>query len=293
MRTRTRTRTKGFLGTACFVALLTATVLVAGCGGSSSDGTSEYSGNVKVSGSTTVLPLAQEAAAGFMDANSDANVDVQGGGSSVGITQVKEGVVNIGTSSRDLKPEENSDNSLVPTKIALDVIAMAVNPNVTVDNLTRQQASDIFTGRITNWKDVGGADASIIVVVRDKASGTREMFDQKVLGTTSDKPVEPVASAIECNANGIMRETVASKPNSIGYLSLGYVNNKLKAVNLDGVVPSLANALNKSYSLSRFLYMVTKGEPGGTVKGYIDYVLSDQFQNDVVATEYIPIKQAQ
>jgi phosphate transport system substrate-binding protein len=290
---RTRTRTKGFLGIACFVALLTAAVLAAGCGGSSSDGTSKYSGNVKVSGSTTVLPLAQEAAAGFMDANGDANVDVQGGGSSVGITQVKEGVVNIGTSSRDLKPEENADNSLVPTKIALDVIAMVVNPNVKVTSLTRQQALDIFTGKITNWKDVGGVDASIIVVVRDKASGTREMFDQKVLGTTSDKPVEPVASAIECNANGIMRETVASKPNSIGYLSLGYVNNKLKAVNLDGVTPSLANALNKSYPLSRYLYMITKGQPSGAVKGYIDYVLSDQFQNDVVATEYIPIKQAQ
>jgi phosphate transport system substrate-binding protein len=285
----------GFLGTACLVVLLTAAVLLAGCGSkTSSDGDStKYSGNVKVSGSTTVLPLAQEAATGFMDANPDANVDVQGGGSSVGITQVKEGVVNIGTSSRDLKPEENADNSLVPTKIALDVIAIVVNPNVTVTNLTKQQTQDVFTGKITNWKDVGGADASIIVAVRDKASGTREMFDEKAMGSTKDKPVEPTASAIECNANGIMRETVASKPNSIGYLSLGYVNNKLKAVNLDGVVPSLANALNKSYPLSRYLYLITKGQPTGAVKGYIDYVLSDQFQNDVVATEYIPIKQAQ
>ena len=294
MRTGKVTRTAGFLGSACLVLLLVSALAFAGCGNSGGSGSgSGYSGTVKVSGSTTVLPLAQEAAAMFMDANPDALVEVQGGGSSVGITQVKEGVVDIGMSSRDIKQEENADGSLVPVKIALDVIDIVVNPKVSVDGLTTEQVRDIFTGRITNWKDVGGADTEIIVVVRDQASGTREMFDEKAMGSKKDAPVEPTSSAIECNSNGIVRETVASKPGAIGYLSSGYVNDKVKVLKYNGVAPSVQTASDKSYTLSRYLYLVTRGAAEGAAKGYIDYVLSDGFQDEVVATEYIPIKQAQ
>jgi phosphate transport system substrate-binding protein len=277
--------------------LLIAATLLSGCGEKKEEGgggtSAKYSGTVKCSGSTTVLPIAQEAAARFMDENPDASVEVQGGGSSVGITQVKEGVVDIGMSSRDIKQDENADGSLVPQKIALDIIDIVVNPNVTVTNLTTEQVKDIFTGKITNWKDVGGADASIVVVVRDKASGTREMFDEKAMGHKKEAPVEPVASAIECNSNGIVRETVASKPNSIGYLSSGYVNNTVKVVSYNGVAPSIKTAKDKTYTLARYLYLITKGQPSGAAKGFIDFVLSDSFQNDVVSKEYIPIKQAQ
>lgn len=294
MRTGKRMRTAGFLGSACLALLLASALAFAGCGsGGGSDTSGGYSGTVKVSGSTTVLPLAQEAAAMFMDDNPDALVEAQGGGSSVGITQVKEGVVDIGMSSRDIKQEENPDGSLVPQKIALDIINIVVNPKVGVDNLTSEQVKDIFTGRITNWKDVGGGDAEIIVVVRDQASGTREMFDEKAMGSKKDAPVEPVASAIECNSNGIVRETVASKPGAVGYLSSGYVNDKVKVLKYNGVMPSVQTAKDKSYALSRYLYLVTRGQAEGAAKGYIDYVLSDGFQNDVVAAEYIPIKQAQ
>ena len=293
---RLRMRMMGFLGIACLVLLLTTTAFMAGCGeeeGSGDAAAAKYSGTVKASGSTTVLPLAQEAAAMFMDENPDANVEVQGGGSSVGITQVKEGVVDIGMSSRDVKAEENADGSLVPTKIALDIIDIIVNPKVTVDNLTTDQVKDIFTGKITNWSQVGGADAPIVVVVRDKASGTREMFDEKALGHKKDAPVEPVASAIECNANGLVRETVASKDGAIGYISSGYVNSSVKVVKYNSVAPSVQTAKDKTYTLSRYLYLITKGKASGAVQGYIDYVLSDDFQNDIVAMEYIPIKQAQ
>ena len=285
----------GFPGIACLVLLLAATAFLAGCGEEedSGAGAGKYSGTVKVSGSTTVLPLAQEAAAMFMEENPGAIVEVQGGGSSVGITQVKEGVVDIGMSSRDVKSEENPDGSLVPTRIALDIIDIIVNPKVAVDNLTTEQVKDIFTGKITNWKDVGGADVPIVVVVRDKASGTREMFDEKALGSKKDAPVEPVASAIECNANGLVRETVASKDGAIGYISSGYVNSSVKAVEYNGVAPSVQTAKDKTYALSRYLYLITKGQASGAVQGYIDYVLSDDFQEGVVATEYIPIKQAQ
>ncbi len=293
-------KTKGFLGIAALLVVLLASLASAGCGnkkegsgGGEAAQTQKYSGTVKCSGSTTVLPLAQEAADRFMEANPDANIEVQGGGSSVGITQVKDGVVDIGMSSRDIKQEENADGALMPQKIALDIISVVVHPSNKVENLTAEQVKDIFTGKITNWKDVGGEDAEIIVVVRDKASGTREMFDEKALGHKKDNPVEPVSSAIECNSNGVLRETVASKPKAIGYVSKGYVNNSIKEVKYNGVAPTVQTAKDKTYPLARYLYLITKGQPSGAAKGFIDFVLSDAFQNDVVAKEYIPIKQAQ
>jgi phosphate transport system substrate-binding protein len=285
----------------CVAALSLA--LLAGCssgGGESEDESpsttrtteSDYSGTVTASGSTTVLPLAQEAATLFMETNSDAKVEVQGGGSSTGITQVSEGVVDIGNSSRDLKDEE-MDLGLVDYKVAFDIIPVVVNTDVPVDNLTTDQVKGIFTGAIMNWSEVGGADAEIVVVVRDQASGTREMFDEKALGHKKDAPVEPVASAIETNSNGIMRETVSSTANSIGYVSYGYLNESLRQVNLDGVEPTLQNAKAGTYPLARYLHMFTKGEPTGAVKGYIDFVLSDEFQTEVVSEEYIPISEVE
>lgn len=279
------------------VLLLAIGLLAAGCGDSGDSengttpesGTSEgVSGKVTCSGSTTVLPIAEEAAAQFMDENSDVEVEVQGGGSSTGISQVKEGVVDIGDASRDLKDEED-DGSLVDHKVALDIICIAVNPDVGIDNITQDQVKGIFTGAITNWSEVGGADAEIQVVIRDAASGTREMFDEKALEIDDDNPVELVGSAIETNSNGIMRETIGSTPNSIGYISFGYVNDTIKALNYEGVEPTIETAKDGSYPLSRYLHMFTNGEPEGAVKAFIDFVLSDEFQNDVVAEDYIPI----
>jgi phosphate transport system substrate-binding protein len=220
-----------------------------------------------------------------MDAHPDVTVDVQGGGSSVGITQVSQGAVDIGTSSRDLKPEEQS-LGLVDTKIAYDVITVIVNPGVKVTNLTKDQVKGIFTGAITNWQQVGGENTPIAVVVRDKASGTREMFDEKAM----DK-AEPVTSAIETNSNGIMRDTVASTKNAIGYISLGYLTSAVKSVQFNGVDATKENALAKKYPLARYLHMLTKGEAQGVAKAYIDFVTSSQFQNEVVSKEYIPLTQ--
>ncbi|MBU4273838.1 MAG: phosphate ABC transporter substrate-binding protein [Actinobacteria bacterium] len=274
-------------------------MLAVGCGnGETEESTTpaktegEYSGTVKASGSTTVLPLAQEAATGFMEDNPDATVEVQGGGSSTGITQVKEGVVDIGNASRDLKDEED-DGALVDHKIAFDIIAVVVNPGVTVTDLTTDQVKGLFTGAIKNWSEVGGADAEVVVVSRDQASGTREMFDQEALGSSKDAPVVPAESAIETNSNGIMRETVASTANSIGYLSYGYINDSVKPVNYNGVEPTIENAKADTYPLARYLHMFTNGEPEGAVKGYIDYVLSDAFQTDVVSKDYIPISEVE
>lgn len=257
-----------------------------GCGGEGSDGKTsgpKLSGSLKLSGSTTVLPLAQEVAERFMDEHPDVNVSVQGGGSSVGISNVSEGVVDIGMSSRTLKKEEE-DLGLREHRIALDVIAVIAHKDIPVEDLSAEQVRGIFTGKITNWKQVGGPDLPIQVVVRDKASGTREMFDEKAL-----KKEEPKAGAIECNSNGLVRQTVAGTPSAIGYISLGYVDNSVKKLKYGGVEANQVNAEAGKYPLSRYLYLFTKGEPGELAKAFIDYFLSPKIQREVVAKEYIPV----
>jgi phosphate transport system substrate-binding protein len=242
------------------------------------------SGELTISGSTTVLPLAQEAADQFMEENPGARVTVQGGGSSVGISNVSEGVVDIGNASRALKEDEEG-LGLIDHEIALDVITVIVNPDVAVTDLTAEQVNGIFTGAITNWSEVGGADASITVVIRDEASGTREVFDEKAL----DEDAELVDGAIESNSNGIVRQTVASTPDSIGYVSLGYLDSSVSAVSYDGIEASAETAVDGTYPLARYLHMFTKGQPAGLAEAYIEFVLSDKFQSEIVAEDYIPV----
>jgi len=280
-----RKRRLGTIAVLSLAALLLALGTV-GCGsGSNGEGTAEpeLSGELTLSGSTTVLPLAQEAADRFMERYPDVNVTVQGGGSSVGISNVAEGVVDIGNSSRGLKDEEKS-LGLVDHEIALDVIVVIVHKDVPLDDLTKQQVYDIFTGKVTNWKDVGGPDQAINVVVRDEASGTREMFDEKALNKEA-----PMAGAIECNSNGIVRQTVSSTPFSIGYVSLGYLDSSVKALRYDGVEGGKGTAVDKTYPLSRHLHMFTTGEATGLAEAFIEYLLSDTFQDEVVSEEYIPM----
>jgi len=271
----------------CVTTVLSFTTVFAGCG-NQTGAASGFSGRVRVSGSTTLLALIQEASIEFMDANPRAKVDVQGGGSSVGITQLKDGIVNIADSSRELQREETSWG-LVDNKIAFDIIAIIVNPSMRIGNLTGEQVKSIFTGRAKNWKAIGGPDKEIVVVVRDLASGTREMFDQKALGSTNDHPVESEPSAIECSSNGVVRATVATTKNAIGYLSRGFVNKSVKAVKINNVPPDVRDAISGKYSMGRYLHMFTKGQPSGAAKGFVDFVLSDRFQRDVVSQEYIEV----
>jgi phosphate transport system substrate-binding protein len=239
---------------------------------------------VRISGSTTLLPTAQEGADLFMERNPGEKVLVQGGGSSVGVSQLKQGLVNIACTSRELKEGED-DGTFVDYKVALDVIAIVINPSNGVTGLSREQVKGIFTGELTNWSEVGGADKPIVVVVRDQASGTRQMFDEKALG----EGVSCINSAIECNSNGIVRETVAATDNAIGYVSPGFVNADVKSVDYNGVPPAKDTARDGSYPLSRFLHMFTRGQPEGRVKDYLDLVMSEEFQLSVVAREYIPV----
>jgi phosphate transport system substrate-binding protein len=284
---RTLASFKRLIAVVLGVLALASSVLLAGCGKQVTNGT--YTGRVRVSGSTTLLSLIQEASVQFMDRNPRSRVDVQGGGSSAGVTQLQSHIVNIADSSRELQGNELA-MGFVDHKIAFDIIAIIVNPKNPVRNLNSAQIKAIFTGKVNNWKTLGGFDKGIVVVVRDQASGTREVFDQKALGSTKEHPVESKPSAIEGTSNGYVQETVATTDNAIGYVSYGFVDKTVRAIRVNNVSPVVRSALDGSYPMARWLHMFTKGEPTGATKGFIDFVLSPTFQRKVVAQEYIEVR---
>ena len=249
------------------------------------------SGSISVAGSTTVQPLAEELATAFIAANPDVKINVQGGGTSVGVKSAGEGTVDIGTASRELKPEEQTQYpNLKSFTIAIDGIAIVANPDVLIGNLTKDQVRGIFSGQITNWKDVGGADKPIVVVSREECSGTRTAFQDLVMGKDANgKEIPIVDTAILQNSNGAVRTAVATTPDAIAYLSFGYLDNSVKTVKIGGVDATTANVLNKSYPISRPLLLLTNGDPQGLVKAWIDWILSLDGQA-IVAKDYIPVK---
>lgn len=242
-----------------------------------------HTGTLKITGSTSVQPLTQELVDAFKKKNPDVQITVAGGGSSVGIKDVTDGKVNIGQSSRYLKPEEAS--ILKAHVIANDGIAVVVNPQNAIKDITTEQVKKIFKGEITNWKDLGGADAPIILNVRDAASGTGEYFIEYFLG----KGGKVAATAKNHASNGLVRQAVASNKNAIGYISIGYLDNTVKAPALDGVAPSFENAKKGTYKVVRPFIMATKGEAEGLAAVFIEYIISPAGQK-IVANEYIPVE---
>ena len=239
---------------------------------------------ITVTGSTTVLPIAEVAATDFMAANPGTKVLVAGVGSSAGIESVSNGTAQIGTSSRDLKPEEGS-LGLVDIKIALDAIAVIVNPDNPVKSLTTSQVADIFEGKIKNWRELGGPDMEIGLVNRDEASGTREAFSKLVL---KGGDFDPTAAVLP--GTGQVRSVVAQSPIAIGYISLGFVDKTVKALTIDGITPDEQTVANATYPISRVLHFFTKGQPTGLTKAYVDFVLSATVQDSVVRDAgFLPI----
>lgn len=249
---------------------------------------SGLSGYLSVAGSTSVQPLAEKLAEAFMAANPQVEIDVQGGGSSVGVKSAGDGTVAIGMASRKVKDEEmQTYPDLVVTVIARDGIAIIAHPDVTVDGLTKEQVRDIFAGVITNWKEVGGADKPIVVVSREEGSGTRGAFQDMVMGG-EEPPI--VSTAILQPSNGAVRTTVASTPDAIGYISFGYLDDSVKALAVNGVAPTAENALNGTYPVVRPFNMITKGEPTGLAKAWLDWILSDAGQQIVAEEHYLPVR---
>ena len=242
--------------------------------------------NSKVSftlaGSTAFQPFAEKLAEQYMTTHKNVNITVQGGGSAVGIQSALSGAAQIGMADLVTLPEEAK--ALTTTVVARDGIAVVVNPANQVVGLTTQQIRDLFNGEVKNWKEVGGANAQITVVSREAGSGTRSSFEQIVRDITLTK------DALIQNSNGTIRETVANDANAVGYLSHGMLNDKIKAVKVDGQVCSTESILGGKYLLVRPIYLLVKGEATLEIKGFIDYILSAEGQQTIETSGLIPAK---
>ena len=274
------------------ITAVTASLLGSGCIGSmdnnhKTDGASASPLELQVSGSTTVLPIAEECARVFMEQHPGDKVYPMGGGSSHGIKSVADGTVDIGTASRDVKSsEEEAHPGLVMHGVAKDGVAVVVHPENRISDLTIEQLQGIYTGEITNWKAVGGADSRIMVVSREEGSGTRDCFEQTVM-----KPIgkEITDHAITQNSNGQIRTTVSGNKAGIGFISLGYIDSSVEAVTLDGVSPTVETVRSGEYAISRTLLMITDGEPDEDERAFLDFVLSKAGQRIVSDVHFIPV----
>ncbi len=252
------------------------------------------SGQLQLAGSTSVQPLAEELANAFMAANPDVSIDIQGGGTSVGITSAGDGTVDIGNASREIKDEEMQQYpDLKVFVIAYDGIAVIVNPDVNLTNLTTEQVRSIFSGAVTNFSAVGGPDAPITVVSREEGSGTRGAFEELVMtykDANGEKKTDPiVSSALLQQSNGQLLTVVATTPDTIGYLSFGFLDNSVKAVSVDGIEPTVANVKNDTYPIYRPFIMLTHGDPSPLTKSFLDYIMGPDGQA-IVAKDYITIE---
>jgi phosphate transport system substrate-binding protein len=234
-----------------------------------------------VAGSTSVQPFADRWAEVYMHENPGRVVNVQGGGSSAGIQAALSGAADIGTSSRELKAEEKV---LLEVVVAWDGLAVIVHPQNPIEGLTLLQVKNVFEGNIRNWSQLRGPDHEITVVTREEGSGTRGTFQEMVMGK-----VRITRSAIVQDSNGTVREIVAHDPNSIGYISLGLVNDQVKALRLDGVKPGYEQIMNKEYTLIRPFLFVTNGPPKPAAREFINFVLSREGQELIQQEGLIPI----
>lgn len=251
--------------------------------GASLDAFKDMKGTLDIAGGTAHIPVMKDAAKDIMAANSGVRITVAGGGSGVGVQKVGEGLVQIGNTGRALKPAEVEKYGLVTWPFAIDGVAVVVNPANTVGELSKDQLKKVFAGEIANWKDLGGEDAAISVYVREDGSGTRETFEERALdkGTSSDK-------SNVVNSNGAMKTAVAQDKNAIGYVGIGHLDNVIKGVSLDGMVPSQENAKSGTYTVTRLLYMNTKGQPEGLTKAFIDYIYTPEGDAIIAKAGYIP-----
>lgn len=249
----------------------------------------------KLKGSDTLLPLVQKESENFSKKNKSANVTVTGGGSGVGISALMEGTTDIAMSSRKMKFDEKvklqeAGKKTVEQIVAYDALAVVVNPANKVTNLTRQQLEDIFTGKITNWKEVGGDDMKIVAYSRETSSGTYEFFKSDVLKNKNYMP-----SILSMPATGAIIQSVSQTKGAIGYVGLAYLNKTVKAIHVsyDGktyVEPTFANAKNNTYPVVRPLFFYYLESADKATKTFVDYVLSAEGQVTVKEIGYIPIK---
>ncbi|MDR0648500.1 MAG: phosphate ABC transporter substrate-binding protein [Synergistaceae bacterium] len=246
---------------------------------------------LSINGSTTILPFAQSTAEAFMKISPGTRVSVSGGGSGNGAKALIDGVTSIAAMSREMKAEEitaakEKGRNPVQHIVAVDCIVPIVHPSNPVSDLTADQLRDIYSGKITNWKEVGGPDKSIAVIGRDTSSGTYEVWNEKIMEGT---PVTP--RALISASSGALVQSVAGNTLSIGYDSLGYVNEKIvKALTIEGVKGTPDVARSGTIITSRKLFMYTDGNPTGEVKKYLDFLVSDDGQKYVAREGFVTLK---
>ena len=276
-----------------FTAMAVASMLTLGLLGFGNDSSAPANsqalkGTITSSGSSALLPLAKDAAAEFKKKNPDVSIVLNGGGSGTGLKQVSDGTVNIGNSDgpAETKLSKEKAAELVDHKVAIVTVATVANKDVAkaVPNLTKQQLIDIFTGKITNWKEVGGPDQNVVLVTRPTTSGTRALFSEFAL----DKNQEASNKSLETDDSGALIQSIANTPGAIGYVALPYLlnNSSVTAISIDGVAPTLENSYNGTYKVWGFEHMYTKGQPDALQKAYLDFIMSDEYGKKLEAQGY-------
>jgi len=285
------------------VIMLLVFLFTASCGPASSEGTPSVSpaAYIENKGSDTMVNLALGWAERYQSEQPEVRISVTGGGSGTGIASLINGTVDIANASRKIKEEEIDEaksNGIEPVEhiVARDAIAVIVNPANPVSELTLKQLSDIYSGKYSNWTEVGGDDRPIVRLSRETNSGTHVYFLETVLrlGNSDDKTLFSMDTLLLPSSEGIIAE-LRQNPNAIGYDGLGYVPKDLKVIAIakdaDGsyVLPSIATVNDKSYPIARDLYMYTDGEPTGIIKEYLDWILSPEAQEIVAELGFVPV----
>lgn len=258
--------------------------------------------SIQVKGSDTMVNLGQAWAEKYMEKNPGDFVAVTGGGSGTGFSSLISGTCDVAMSSRDIKDKEIAlagKKGIKPDeiKVALDGLAVVVNPANPVGRLTLDQLADIFTGRARNWKELGGRDEKIVILSREVNSGTHVYFKEHVLRKMDPASREEFApSALMLSSSQAIADEVASNPAAIGYYGMGYICPKQKPVSVAKdaqspyVEPKIDNVVSGAYPISRPLFLYTNGAPQGLVKKFVDFALSKEGQEIVLATDFVPIK---
>ncbi len=245
-------------------------------------------GNLVIKGSTTVLPIAQRVVEAYMKENPDVKISLSGGGSSNGIKAIIDGSTDVATASRFIKDKEvalANERGVypVPFAVAYDSIIPVVHPSSSLTNITMDQLKAIYKGEITNFKDIGGPDLKIVACSRDTSSGTYETWEGKVM---KKERVTPRAQIMA--SNGAIVQAVSKNKYAIGYIGIGYLNDSVKALTVDGIEGTEETTLDGSFPISRPLFMFTNGWPEGEVLDFINYVLNPKKgQEHVAASGYV------
>jgi len=248
-----------------------------------------YAESIVIKGSTTVLPIAQMTLEAYMKANPGVNISLSGGGSGEGIKALIDRSANIANSSREIKDKEielakSKGVNPVETIVAVDAIVPIVNPRNRVKDLSIDQLSQIYQGKITNWKEVGGDNLQIVVVSRDSSSGTFEAWAEMVLNKAKVAPRAQMQAS-----NGAIVQAVSKNKYAIGYIGLGYINKAVKPLTVNGVQATAKTAISKEFPVARPLYMYTDGQPAGETEKFIKFILSPAGQNLVAKAGYVPL----